>query len=99
MRDEAVLVRAAEATLLERCRGILELRFAAGAAGRRSHVASVFQQPPCRALFPRVEPGDPVAAVLLTTSGGLTGGDAIRVTIAADSGVSATVTTQAAEKI
>jgi urease accessory protein len=99
MRDEAVLVRAAAETLLERCRGVLELRFAAGAAGRPSHVASIFQQPPCRALFPRVAAGEPIAAVLLTTSGGLTGGDAIRIAIAADAGVTATVTTQAAEKI
>lgn len=99
MRDDAVLVRAAEETLLERCRGVLDLRFAAGAAGQRSHVASVFQQPPCRALFPHVSSGDAATAVLLTTSGGLTGGDAIRIAIAADPGVSATVTTQAAEKI
>jgi urease accessory protein len=99
MRDDAVLDRGVGETLLERCRGVLDLRFAVGAAGKRSHVASVFQQPPCRALFPHVEPGDPTAAVLLTTSGGLTGGDAIRIAITADAGASATVTTQAAEKI
>ena len=44
-------------------------------------------------------PGDPPLAVLLTTSGGLTGGDRLAFSVSADAGASAAVTTAAAEKI
>lgn len=62
-------------------------------------LADLYQRAPCRVLFPRPQTGDPVLAVLLTTSGGLTGGDCTEVTIRAASGACATITTQAAEKI
>jgi urease accessory protein len=101
MRDDVLLAPAPAQSErpLERCRGAAELRFAQGEAGRNSHVAHLYQQTPCRALFPRPEAGDPVTAVLLTTSGGLTGGDSLRLAIEAEAGASAVVTTQAAEKI
>jgi urease accessory protein len=50
-------------------------------------------------LFPLPESGDPVQAVVLTTSGGLTGGDRTQVAVVVGAGARATVTTQAAEKI
>jgi urease accessory protein len=50
-------------------------------------------------LFPAVESGEPTQAVLLTTSGGLTGGDRTDVHIGVRAGAQATVTTQAAEKL
>jgi urease accessory protein len=50
-------------------------------------------------LFPEPESGDPKLAVLLTTSGGLTGGDELRVTVTALAKAQAAITTQAAEKI
>jgi urease accessory protein len=50
-------------------------------------------------MFPEPEEGDPLLAVLLTTSGGLTGGDAIRIAVSVDERAAATVSTQAAEKI
>jgi urease accessory protein len=50
-------------------------------------------------LFPATEADEPVQAVLLTTSGGLTGGDRTRVEIKIGSDAQATVTTQAAERI
>jgi urease accessory protein len=50
-------------------------------------------------MFPATEPDEPVQAVLLTTSGGLTGGDRTRVAIEIGAGSRATLTTQAAEKI
>jgi urease accessory protein len=50
-------------------------------------------------LFPSVESGDLTQAVLLTTSGGLTGGDRTEVEIEIGRGAKATVTTQAAEKL
>jgi urease accessory protein len=62
-------------------------------------LADLFQRAPCRILFPTTEAGEPVQAVLLTTSGGLTGGDRTRVAVSIGSGAQVTVTTQAAEKI
>lgn len=62
-------------------------------------LADLYQRAPCRVLFPAAEADEPVQAVLLTTSGGLTGGDRTRVAVAMGSDTRATVTTQAAEKI
>jgi len=62
-------------------------------------LADLFQRAPCRVLFPTTEPDEPVQAVLLTTSGGLTGGDRTRVVVSVEPHAEATVTTQAAEKI
>ena len=62
-------------------------------------LADLFQKAPCRILFPTTEDREPVQAVLLTTSGGLTGGDRTRVAISIGAGAQVTVTTQAAEKI
>ncbi|WP_156677747.1 urease accessory protein UreD [Sphingomonas profundi] len=71
-------------------------RIAFAAPGR---LADLYQRAPCRILFPDVEPSEPVEAVSVTTSGGLTGGDRIRVEVAIAAGAAATVTTQAAEKL
>lgn len=62
-------------------------------------LADLYQRAPCRVLFPTTEAGEPVQAVLLTTSGGLTGGDRTRVSVSVEPGAQATMTTQAAEKI
>jgi urease accessory protein len=64
-----------------------------------SRVRDLYQRAPCRILFPNVEPGEPPQAVLLTTTGGLTGGDRTRVDFNVEAGASATLTTQAAEKL
>src|SRR5580658_34226 len=64
-----------------------------------SRVRDLFQRAPCRILFPEVEPGEPPQAVLLTTTGGLTGGDRTRVEFNVEADASATLTTQAAEKL
>jgi urease accessory protein len=50
-------------------------------------------------MFPATEPDEPLQSVLLTTSGGLTGGDRTRVAIEVGAGSRVTLTTQAAEKI
>jgi urease accessory protein len=50
-------------------------------------------------MFPEPEEGDPPLAVLLTTSGGLTGGDDIRIAVSVEDGAAVVVSTQAAEKI
>jgi urease accessory protein len=62
-------------------------------------LADLYQRAPCRVLFPTSEAGEPLQAVLLTTSGGLTGGDRTRVSVLVEPGARATITTQAAEKI
>jgi urease accessory protein len=52
-----------------------------------------------RVLFPRAPASDPLPAVLVTTSGGLVGGDRLEVEVAAGPGARAQLTTQAAEKV
>lgn len=83
---------------LERGRGAAEIAFARAPDGSTA-LADLYQRAPCRVLFPRPEPGDPPLAALLTTSGGLAGGDAVRLAIAWREGAAAAVTTAAAEKI
>ncbi|PZN95956.1 MAG: urease accessory protein [Alphaproteobacteria bacterium] len=70
-------------------------RLRCGPAG----IADLYQRAPCRLLFPDVEPGEPLQAVSITTTGGLTGGDRIRVELAVAAGAAATLTTQAAERL
>ena len=43
----------------------------------KTRLADLYQRDPCRVLFPDPEPGEPVQAVLLTTSGGVTDGDSL----------------------
>lgn len=83
--------------VFERCDGAAEVRFARrNGATALSHL---FQHAPCRVLFPNSPADDLPLAVLLTTSGGLAGGDRLRLAIGAEAGAAAGVTTQAAEKI
>ncbi len=83
---------------LERADGALVLALSCDAAGTTG-IDDLYQRDPCRALFPTPEPGDVFQAVMLTTSGGLAGGDRIATTLAAGAGTRALVTTQAAEKV
>lgn len=62
-------------------------------------VTDLFQSAPCRILFPTPRSGDPLTAVTLTTSGGLTGGDHVSFDLKAGAGARLTVASQAAEKI
>ena len=82
---------------LQRGDGAAEIAFAR--RGATTHVARLYQRSPCRVAFPRPDPGDPALAVLLTTSGGLAGGDRIALSVTAEPGAAATVATAAAEKI
>ena len=65
----------------------------------RSRLRDLYQRAPCRILFPEVEREEPLQAVLLTTTGGLTGGDRTSVEFNVTTGARATLTTQAAEKL
>jgi urease accessory protein len=62
-------------------------------------LAHLYQRTPCRVLFPLAEPGNPPLAALLTTSGGLAGGDRLSLAVRLEPGAHATVTTAAAEKV
>src|SRR5665213_4156144 len=64
-----------------------------------TRLTDLYQRDPCRILFPDPEPGDPPQAVLVTTSGGIAGGDTLRMAVEVGPGGEAVVATQAAEKI
>ncbi len=64
-----------------------------------TRLADLYQRAPCRVLFPTPESDEPPHCVLLTTSGGLTGGDRTRVKVDVGANAAATITTQAAERI
>ncbi len=78
---------------MQRGDGAAEIIFAA------QGLSHLYQRTPCRVLFPAPEPGDLPVAALLTTSGGLAGGDRLAISIAARNGARAVATTAAAEKI
>jgi urease accessory protein len=82
---------------LQRGHGRAEL--AVGRRGAGSALTHLYQRTPCRILFPRPEADDPLTAVLVTTSGGLAGGDTVSVAATAQQGSALLVTGQAAEKI
>lgn len=87
------LADAAAAPRLERGDGVAEIAFG------RTGLRHLYQRTPCRVLFPLPEPGDLPVAALLTTSGGLAGGDRLRLAVAAEAGARAVATTAAAEKV
>lgn len=82
----------------QRVDGALRLSYRCDDEGR-TRLADLYQRAPCRVLFPDVEHGDATQAVLLTTSGGLTGGDRLSIEIDVGADASATLSTQAAEKL
>jgi urease accessory protein len=82
---------------LQRASGESRVSFAVRAG--RTRLADLYQRDPCRILFPEPELGEPPQAVLVTTSGGVTDGDALTMRIEVEAGATALATTQAAEKI
>ena len=65
----------------------------------RTRLAHLFQHEPLRVLFPDPPPDDVPAAVLVTTSGGLVGGDILDIAVELGPDAAAQVTAQAAEKV
>ncbi|OAN45657.1 urease accessory protein [Paramagnetospirillum marisnigri] len=65
----------------------------------RDRLAHLFQQAPLRALFPTPPDGEPPQAALVTTSGGLAGGDRLDLSVTVDDGGAGLVVASAAEKI
>jgi urease accessory protein len=90
---------AAPAQRLQRANGALTLRFTTQDDGGATRLADLFQSDPCRALLPSPDPGEPITAVLITTAGGLTGGDRLKLSVSVEAGAAALCTPQAAEKI
>lgn len=82
---------------LQRCDGLAELRISA--CHGISRIARLHQAFPCRLLFPNTAAGEPPLAVWTTLSGGLAGGDRLRLQIVVDSGAALSVTSQAAERV
>lgn len=64
-----------------------------------SRLATLEQRSPLRVLFPHPAAGDPPTAALVTTSGGLVGGDRLDVTVSAGENASVLAMGQAAEKV
>ncbi len=64
-----------------------------------TRLAGLYQRDPLRVLFPHPAAGDITSAVLVTTSGGLTGGDRLDIRVGAGSGSAGMVLGQAAEKL
>lgn len=63
-----------------------------------NRLADLFQEGAAKIRFPHAQAGAPFEAVLIATSGGLTGGDRMGWTVDVGQGASATLTTQASEK-
>lgn len=97
----SVVTSPSEARNTVATRGRLRVSFSrdARAGSGASRLDGLDQRAPLRVLFPRPhDPGVPLA-VIVTTSGGLVGGDALEVDVSVSAGAAALVTTQAAEKI
>ncbi|MCX5494658.1 urease accessory protein UreD [Kaistia dalseonensis] len=85
------------APVMQRAKGHARISFRRD--GDAIRLREFHQQGCCKIRLPRVEPGDPPEAVLLNTSGGVTGGDHLVFEVDIGAGASAVVTTQAAERI
>jgi len=87
----------AESPTLERAYGRVFL----GVAPRSGrHAVAELSQSGCgRLLFPAIAAGSPLEAVIVNTSGGLTGGDVFKCDVHLEGGAKAVLTTQACEKI
>lgn len=67
--------------------------------GGVTRLADLYQHDPVRVLFPATPLGEPVQAAIVTTSGGLVGGDVIEIDVDVGSDARALLMPQAAEKV
>lgn len=65
----------------------------------KTRLDHLYQRDPLRVLFPNPAAGDAALAVLVTTSGGLVGGDRLDIAVRLAPGAAAHITASAAEKI
>jgi urease accessory protein len=73
----------------------VSFRFADGV----SRLDRLYHTDPLKVLFPASPAGEPPVAAIVTTAGGLVGGDVLTLEAGVDTGASATVVAQAAEKV
>lgn len=78
-------------------RGRASMTFAR--SGDETRLKDLYQSSPLRALFPGKATGDVLSAALVTTSGGLVGGDRLDVEVCLDANAAVQVIGQAAEKV
>jgi urease accessory protein len=74
-------------------------RLAVRAEGGRTQLIENYQSGSAKIRFPRAAAGDPFAAVLVNTAGGITGGDRFSWSVSVAPHAAATVASQAAERI
>lgn len=86
---------------LERVEGSARVAFALRRIGEReeTRLADLFQDGSAKVRLPKVHDGSGPAAVFLNSAGGVTGGDSLSFEAHFGVGTTATVTTQAAERI
>lgn len=86
---------------LQRGDGGVTARFGAALPGMKTgaRLLDLYQSDPGRALLPLPEPGEPASLVLVTTSGGLTGGDRLKLSLTLEAGAKLAAMAQAAEKL
>lgn len=84
-----------EAATLQRSHG--EARVAIGLRAGRAALTGLYQRGSAKAFLP-LGGGAPAEVVFLNTSGGLTGGDSLRLALSVAPGLSLTATTQTAER-
>lgn len=86
---------------LERADGVARVAFALRRIGEReeTRLADLFQDGSAKVRLPKVHDGSGPAAVFLNSAGGVTGGDRLSFEARFGAGTTATVTTQAAERI
>ncbi|MEM9681827.1 MAG: urease accessory protein UreD [Pseudomonadota bacterium] len=89
--------RLATAPALKGTHGVAGIAYAY--ADGASRLATLEQRSPLRVLFPRPAAGDIPQAALITTSGGMVGGDTLDIAVSVGPGASALVIGQAAEKV
>jgi urease accessory protein len=65
----------------------------------RTRLVHLYERDPLRVLFPAPEPGEPVQAALVTTTGGLVGGDRLDIAVRLAPRTAVHVTASAAEKL
>jgi len=68
-------------------------------SGGVTRLDDLYQHDPVRILFPRPPAGEPPQAAIVTTSGGLVGGDVVEIEAHVGAGTRALVMPQAAEKV
>lgn len=73
-------------------------RLFCGKSDGRTRLQRLYQDGSAKIRLPAVQ-GDPLEAVLINTAGGMTGGDRLGWTIEVGAGASASITTQACEKV